>query len=249
MWSASMPNRRPNTNARSLKVCARILLLLMCIPTAMTYALPNDRDQPIHITADKAVRDEKKGITVYSGNVQMSQGSMELEADTLTIHHPSDEPEIFVAEGNPAKMRQQPEIDKAVVHAHAGTIEYFKLEDRVHLRTDARIEQDGAVVNGDTIDYFIAKELIQAESDSNNAGDKVVVVIPPNVQKKEEATQPPPAEAEKRAPIEPSPANEDSSQSIAEQEPLQASAEEPAPIEPSPANEDSSQSVAEQEPL
>ena len=194
-----MPNCRPNTSAQSLKVCARILLLLMCIPTAMTHALPDDRDQPIHITADKAVRDEKNGITVYSGNVQMSQGSMELEADILTIHHPSDDAEKFVAEGNPAKMRQQPDIDKAVVHAHAGTIEYFKLEDRVHLRTDARIEQDGAVVNGDTIDYFIAKELIQAESDQNNAGDKVVVVIPPNVQKKEEATQPPQTETEQPA--------------------------------------------------
>ncbi|MEZ5573639.1 MAG: lipopolysaccharide transport periplasmic protein LptA [Halioglobus sp.] len=161
------------------------LLMALCIPTTCVQALPDDRDQPIHITADKALRDEKKGVTIYSGNVVLIQGSMELEADKLTIFHPSEEAEEIVAEGNPAKMRQQPELDKAVVHAHGNVITYFRNEDKVHLQTDARIEQDGAVVSGDSIDYFIAKQVITAESDQSQEGDKVIVVIPPSMQQKE----------------------------------------------------------------
>ena len=170
-------------------VCTSALSLLLYLTPAATYALPDDRDQPIHITADKAVRDEKKGLTVYSGNVKMTQGSMELESDVLTIYHPSEEAEKFVAQGSPAKMRQQPEIGEGIVHAQANIIEYFRLEDRVHLQTEARIEQDGSVVDGDTIDYFIAKELIQAQS---NANEKVEVVIQPSLQKSEDdkSTQP-----------------------------------------------------------
>lgn len=170
-------------------VCTSTLSLLLYLTPAATHALPDDRDQPIHITADKAVRDEKKGLTVYSGNVKMTQGSMELESDVLTIYHPSEEVEKFVAQGNPAKMLQQPEIGKGIVHAHANIIEYFRLEDRVHLQTEARIEQDGSVVDGDTIDYFIAKELVQAQS---NANEKVEVVIQPSPQKSEgdKSTQP-----------------------------------------------------------
>ncbi|MDE0951383.1 MAG: lipopolysaccharide transport periplasmic protein LptA [Halioglobus sp.] len=195
-------------------VCTSTLSLLLYLTPAATYALPDDRDQPIHITADKAVRDEKKGLTVYSGNVKMTQGSMELESDVLTIYHPSEEVEKFVAQGNPAKMRQQPEIGKGIVHAHANIIEYFRLEDRVHLQTEARIEQDGSVVDGDTIDYFIAKELVQAQS---NANEKVEVVIQPSPQKSEGDKSTQPQDAMPLI-IDTPLAEEDTAENVAEQE-------------------------------
>jgi lipopolysaccharide export system protein LptA len=168
-----------------LKSCACTLLLMLALPPALTHALPDDRDQPIHITADKALRDETKGVTVYSGHVFLVQGSMELEADTLTIYHISENADKVIAEGKPAKMRQQPELNKGVVHAHGEIITYFKDEERVLLQTNARIEQDGSVVAGDSIEYFIAKQLITAESDQSQKGNKVSVVIPPSVQHKE----------------------------------------------------------------
>jgi len=175
----------PVQQAGLLKSGAKILLLLMSSAAALTQALPDDRNQPIHITADKALRDEKTGVTIYSGNVQLVQGSMELEADKLTIFHTSEDANEIVAEGRPAKMRQQPEVDKGIVNAHAEVIHYFRTEDRVQLQKNARIEQDGAVVAGDSIEYQIAKQLITAESDQTQKGNKVVVVIPPNVQQKQ----------------------------------------------------------------
>ena len=185
-----MSNCGADQYARLLKTCARILLLALILPPFSAQALPGDKDQPIHITADKALRDEKKKVTVYSGNVLLIQGSLELEADTLTIYHNTEEADEIVAEGNPAKMRQQPESDKAIVHAHAKIIKYFKVDDRVHLQLDANIEQDGAVVAWDSIEYFIAKQLIRAESDQKQSGNKVSVVIPPNVQQREQNKEP-----------------------------------------------------------
>jgi lipopolysaccharide export system protein LptA len=180
-----MSSCSPDQTARLLKICARMLLLLLSFPAGLTQALPDDRNQPIHITAEKALRDEKKGVTIYSGHVKLVQGSMELEADKLTIFHTSEDAEEIVAEGHPARMRQQPELDEAVVNAHAKIIRYFRAEERVLLETDASIDQDGAVVAGNSIEYLIAKQLITAESDQTQEGNKVVVVIPPNVQQKE----------------------------------------------------------------
>lgn len=177
-----MSHRNHDRFMRSLRYGASIALLALALPASLALALPGDREQPIHITADKALRDEKKGVTIYSGNVVLIQGSMELEAETLTIYHTTEQADQMIAEGNPAKMRQQPEVDKAVVHAQGRVITYFRSEDKVNLRTDAKIEQDGAVVSGDSIDYFIAKQLITAQSDKTQPDDKVVVVIPPNVQ-------------------------------------------------------------------
>ena len=165
-------------------------------------ALSDDREQPIHITADKAVRDEKQGVTIYSGNVQMRQGSMELDADSLTIFHEARDANKIVARGAPAKMRQQPEIDKGLVHAHASVITYFRREELVHLRTDAELTRDdGTLVTGDSIDYYITRELVRAESDRNDEDKKVFVVIPPTLINDDEA----PSAAELDDPAEQAP--------------------------------------------
>lgn len=177
-----MSNRSPSGRMQYLKPCAAALGLVLTLFTGLAQALPDDRDQPIHITADKALRDEKQGVTVYTGNVQMDQGSMRITADTLTIYHVTEEADKIVAEGRPARMQQQPELDKGPVHAHAEVIEYFRDEERVHLQSNARVEQDGAVVAGDSIDYLIAEQLVKADSDQTLEGNRVQVIIPPSAQ-------------------------------------------------------------------
>lgn len=158
---------------------AALLVLLFIAPV---HALPEDREQPIRITADKAVRNEKRGVTIYNGNVEMRQGSMELDADSLVVFHKGEDANKIVARGAPARMRQQPEPDEGVVHAHARVITYFRDEEVVNLRTDASVERDdGTLVTGESIDYFITKQLITAESDQTDDDNKVFVVIPPSV--------------------------------------------------------------------
>ncbi len=95
-----------------------IALILLLTGAGWVNALPDDRDQPIHITADQALRDEKKGMTVYSGNVHMSQGSLRISADKITIFHSTEELDRVIAEGSPATLQQQPDPDKGPVFFH-----------------------------------------------------------------------------------------------------------------------------------
>ena len=173
-----------------LRVVALLAGLLLAI---VANALPDDRDQPIRITADTAIRDEKQGFTVYSGNVHMTQGSMDIEADKLTIYHETAQADKIVAEGKPARMQQKPAVDEPMVRAHAEIIEYYKIEERVHFRIDAHIDQDGASVTGDSIDYFIAEQLVKADSDKATEGNRVQVVIPATTIREEETASGTPA--------------------------------------------------------
>lgn len=177
-----MYNRSPEMRIRMRHLCTLALAICLFSGTAAVIALPTDREQPINIIADKAVRDDKQGFTVYSGDVRMDQGSMHIEADKITIYHAEEDADKIVAEGRPARMRQQPELDKGIVYARAHTIEYFKREERVHLETNASIEQDGGTVAGDSIDYFITEQLVKADSDQAREGNRVQVVIPPSAQ-------------------------------------------------------------------
>lgn len=172
----------------ALACCSALLLLGMA---AGAVALPEDRKQPIHISADQAIRDDKQGYTVYQGKVQMSQGSLKITAGKVTVYHQVEEADRIVAEGSPAHLQQRPGPDKRLVHARANIIEYYKAEERVMLRRNASLEQDGSRVAGESIEYFIAKQLIKADSDSaSEAGSentkRVQVVIPASTLEQED---------------------------------------------------------------
>ncbi|MDP5071145.1 MAG: lipopolysaccharide transport periplasmic protein LptA [Congregibacter sp.] len=155
----------------------------MAVFTAIAHpdyaqALPEDRLQSIEITAASAVRDERAGFTVYSGDVIMQQGSLHIEADKITIFHDSEAADRIIAVGAPARLRQQPQIDKGFVTARAGRIVYEKSREWIQLREAAVIEQDGAVVSGESIDYFMAEQRVRADAASKNANGRVQVIIP-----------------------------------------------------------------------
>ena len=156
------------------------LTALLALAGSVAVALPEDTEQPIRITTDEALRDEKTGRTVYQGNVELVQGTIKITADRITFYRIDQEGDKIVAEGSPARMQQQPEPDSAPMHAHGDVIEYYRSEERVHLRDNAQVEQDGSTVRGDRIDYFINQQLVKAAADESEAGRRVEVVIPPH---------------------------------------------------------------------
>ena len=62
-----------------------------------TWALDSDKEQPIQIVADVAVRDEVAGETRYEGNVVLTQGSLQITADKLSIQHSDSGADRIVA--------------------------------------------------------------------------------------------------------------------------------------------------------
>jgi lipopolysaccharide export system protein LptA len=166
-----------------LKTLAKSLPLVAALLTIgghTAQALPEDSRQPIRITTDEAVRDEKTGRTVYRGNVELVQGTIRITADRITFYRIEIEGEKIVAEGTPARMQQQPKPDSALMHAHGDVIEYYRGEERVHLRQNAQVEQDGSTVRGDRIDYFINQQLVKAAADESDPSRRIEVIIPPH---------------------------------------------------------------------
>lgn len=171
--------------------------VLLTAAGAAALALPEDRNQAIEITADRAVRDERAGYTVYSGDVVLSQGSLKIQAGRLTIFHDRKAADSIVAEGSPARMQQQPAPDQELVTASASKIVYVKSREQVLLSGGASIEQEGAVVTGDSIEYLMAEQRVRADAQAGDAASRVQVLIPAEVverqQQPEAGTPVPPA--------------------------------------------------------
>jgi lipopolysaccharide export system protein LptA len=170
-----------NKNELLLRLLVTTLAALIA---TLAQALPTDREQPIRITADSAVRDEQAGETRYQGSVELTQGSLRIEADLLTLHQHGDAANgLITAIGTPATLRQTPEDGKAPIKAAANRIAYDQKDDTVTLTENARIEQDGAIVTGATIDYILGQQRVTATGDQapgQSAGQRVEMIIPPS---------------------------------------------------------------------
>ncbi len=175
-----MPSNMPDV-AHLKRSLLSLLITVMGLPFSDgALALDSDRDQPIQIVADVAVRDELAGETRYEGNVVLTQGSLVITADTLSISHKVDEADKIVATGRPATLVQQPTPNQAPVDASAIRIEYVRSQDLVRFLKNARIAQDGSTLSGSQIDYLVSQRSVRAAGTPGAGGaSRVEVVIPP----------------------------------------------------------------------
>lgn len=143
-------------------------------------ALPDDRQQPISIESDYAERNEKTGRTVYRGNVVISQGSVLIEADEITLHVDNNKINRIECEGTPASYQQKPEIDGAIMIARANHIDYLPATNKLTLKQNAMLSRDGTIIKGDSIDYDINKQTWKAKGDNQGQQKRIQLVIPPS---------------------------------------------------------------------
>ena len=161
-----------------------LMTLLLCSTVFFTdevHALPDDQYQPIEIQADSAIRHEKDGLTTYQGNVFMKQGSLQVEADTITVTNVSNSATRLLATGKPARFQQQPSPDKALVHASANVINYELDSGRIELNGEALLTQGDAKISSDKIVYLSNEQVFKAEKDNTTSESKpqrVQVIIP-----------------------------------------------------------------------
>jgi lipopolysaccharide export system protein LptA len=149
-------------------MCRRVRLLmglwLLFEPGAL-LALSADKDQPIQVEADTVEIDDRRGMSVYRGNVRLTQGSILLRADTLTVHHPQRKLEKAIAEGGPAHYQQDLDDNQGQVKAQAQRMEYSAGEQVIVLSGRAQLWQNGNQFNGNHIRYDMQTDVVRAQRD------------------------------------------------------------------------------------
>jgi len=162
-----------------IKVLPTLGLLALASASICAHALPSDREQSIYIQSDKMISNDKNGVTVYQGGVQIDQGSLRILADSVTITRTNNAIDKIVAKGKPARFQQRPAADKNLVVAEGSTINYRVSTELITLLMNASLEQEGTTMKGDNIVYDIARSLVKADANSNGTPSRVQIVIPP----------------------------------------------------------------------
>jgi lipopolysaccharide export system protein LptA len=166
-------------------MCRRLSALLLAAALfgpPPSIALTGDKEQPIHIEADRVDIDDVKRVSVYRGNVRYSQGTMRLDADKVSIYY--DEQRNFQrmrAEGQPARFRQRLDGQAEDMLGEAMEIEYTVEPERLVLKQQAHIWNQGDEFAGDLITYDITADRVVARRGAEEE-NRVQVVIQPRQQ-------------------------------------------------------------------
>ena len=158
-----------------LRLSALLLPTLLLLP-GWLYALPEDRNQPIQLEADRGQLDQKTGTSIYEGNVVIIQGSMHLTADTATVYTQNGQFQRIEAFGKPAAWRYKTSPDKEELHGTGQRVDYDVTKDLMTMTGNARVTQGNDVYTGDYIEYETKTDLVRARGEK---GNRIQIVIQP----------------------------------------------------------------------
>ncbi|MEH6822752.1 MAG: lipopolysaccharide transport periplasmic protein LptA [Motiliproteus sp.] len=157
-----------------------LILVGSMLFATLTWALPQDKQQAIAISADRAEINESNGTAIYSGNVKLSQGSLQLDADQLTLHTDGKgDIRRLVAQGQPAHFQQQHQQKAPITHGFALTIEFDIQLDLLTLTEQAKLLRADNSFSGKRIQVDTTKNVIQAFSDKLQPDSRVQMIIQP----------------------------------------------------------------------
>ena len=181
----------------------RILVFCACclVLAGPAQAERADRSKPINLESDRMHVDDAQKISVFEGKVVMTQGTLSIRADKVTLRLDKDGYQYGTASGNLASFRQKRDGADEYIEGEAERIEYDGKLDKVEFFNRARLKRDPAdEVRGNYISYDSRTEYFTVtggnQAASGGPDGRVRAVIQPR--NTEETEKAPAAGAPKR---------------------------------------------------
>jgi lipopolysaccharide export system protein LptA len=157
-----------------------------------------DRTKPINLESDSMRVDDVQKISVFEGNVVMTQGTLTIRADRITVRQDKEGHQYGSASGKLATFRQKRDGADEYIEGEAERIEYDGKVDKVEFFNRARLKREPAdEVHGNYISYDSRTEYFTVTGGSTPAASgspaaRVRAVIQPrnSAEENEKTTAP-----------------------------------------------------------
>ncbi|MGR9044754.1 MAG: lipopolysaccharide transport periplasmic protein LptA [Gammaproteobacteria bacterium] len=145
------------------------------------HALKSDADQPVVIDSNAATYDDNTAISIYTGNVIATQGSLEVKSDKLVVYFKDGDVNKLVATGKPARFKQMPDHGGEIT-GKALTGEYYPDQSLLILIEEAVVWQEGNTYASELIRYDSKNAIVKAGEQATDA-KRVRVILKPKSEK------------------------------------------------------------------
>lgn len=153
--------------------------LTLCAP--LTFAEKADRDKPVNLEADSVTLDDIKKVSVYDGNVILSQGTIMLRADRVQVSQNAGGLDMIVATGRPVAFRQKLDGRDEFIEGFADRVEYNGDSSQLELIGQARLRRGTDELRGARISYNANTEFykVVGQPNAQTPAGRVRAVIRP----------------------------------------------------------------------
>jgi len=162
------------------------LLLAVALASPAAQAEKADREKPVEIEADTAEVDDKTKTTVFKGQVVITQGTLVIRGDKVTLRDDGKGRQAATALGNPATFRQKRDGLDEYIEGRGQRMDYDSARQLLQLRDNAEIRRGGDWARGQLIEYDsdngtyrVVGDTQRGESTPAGAGGRVRAVIQP----------------------------------------------------------------------
>lgn len=161
-----------------LRLALLLVSLSASLPSGAAHALRRDADEPIRVNARSVETNEKTGMAVYRGDVQVEQGGLSIRADRIEIRTRNKRTDFIRATGKPAKLRQRADEATEEIRAEADRIDYRVAGGRIEMTGNVTVRRGGDTFTGNVLQYDLDDRTLKASGDESGDG-RIHAVIQP----------------------------------------------------------------------
>jgi lipopolysaccharide export system protein LptA len=168
-----------------------VAIALLSALTTPCQAERADREQPIHLEADQVTIDDIGQTSTFTGNVRLTQGTMQLIGDKIRVSRLEDGFKLVNIYGNTASFRQKREGLEEFIEGYGEHIEYDTRDATVDFYGSARVKRALDEVRGEHITYSMKTETFQvsgAPASQDAPAQRVRAVLLPKAEETKPST-------------------------------------------------------------
>jgi len=154
-----------------------LLATILLIAPLTATARQSDRTKPIDVRADSSEFDEKAGVQTLTGNVQITQGTMQITADFIAISLKDNALSKIEGRGSPIRFVQENEAGE-LMNGEAREIIYDAINGTLVLKGSATLSQPRQNLSSDTITFDSQTQKVSADGGGDN-GRVSIQIQPP----------------------------------------------------------------------
>lgn len=144
-----------------------------------------DREKEIVVGADRLLADDANRTSTFDGSVVVTQGTMRMTANKVTVKEDAERHKFYVAYGTPVTFRQKRDRVDEWVEGYADRAEFDDRNDVLKLFSHAKVKSNQNEITGEFITYDMNKELAEVTGAAPGAtplpstGRVKVIILPP----------------------------------------------------------------------
>lgn len=163
-------------------------MLCAALLATSAHAEKADRDKPVNLEADTVTLDDIRKISVYQGNVVLSQGTLMLRADRVQVTQNADGLDKVDAIGRPVAFRQKADGSDEFIEGFADRLDYDGVTGQVELIGQARLRRGSDELRGARISYNTNTGFykVVGQPDAQSPGGRVRATIRPKPRNSEQ---------------------------------------------------------------